>query len=254
MSMIPWFDSQICHTGDLYLPPGCGRGGEVLFSNENLVILDADGTTIDAFTAIAKTFCRHGMDIGDLKRFQKRHNLFKYLGGAKEFPFNLKQQLTTTKRSKLLGTLTEVYREEALLYPGMAELIGRLIADPGIRIGVITRNITQHPEETLRTLFAREGIDAGGFDFLLHLPLKENKTASFEWVRAKYGVNPARCYVCGDEHKDYRAAVATGMHPFIASYGFEDHARLARKYEVPEAVISDTPEALGWRLRNALGL
>jgi phosphoglycolate phosphatase len=225
-----------------------------MFSNEKLVILDADGTTIDAFSAIAKTFGRHGMDIGDLERFQKRHNLFKYLGGAKEFPLNLKQQLTTTKRSKLIGTLTEVYREEALLYPGMRELIGRLVADPGIRLGVVTRNITHHPEETLRRLFVREGIDAGEFDFLLHLPLKENKAGSFEWVRTKYRVNPACCYVCGDEHKDYRAAVATGMHPFIGSYGFEDHARLARKYEVPEAVISDTPEALARRLRNALGL
>jgi len=225
-----------------------------MFSKDKLVILDADGTTIDAFNAIAKTFCRHGMDIGDLERFQKRHNLFKYLGGAKEFPLNLKKHLTTTKRSKLIGTLTEVYREEAVLYPGMVELIGRLVAQPGIRIGVITRNITREPEETLRKLFAREGVDVQSFDFLLHLPLKESKGGSFEWVRSRYQVNPARCYVCGDEHKDYLAAVGAGMHPFIASYGFENYARLARKYEVPEAVISETPEALGWRLSNALDM
>jgi phosphoglycolate phosphatase len=39
---------------------------------ERLVIFDADGTTIDAFHAIQLTFLRHGMDIGDLERFQKR--------------------------------------------------------------------------------------------------------------------------------------------------------------------------------------
>lgn len=223
-----------------------------MFSNDKLVILDADGTTIDAFTAIAETFACHGMSIGDLARFQKRHNLFKYLGGVKEFPTNIRQQLTTTKRSRLVATLTEVYRERARLYPGMAGLIGRLVEQPGIRIGVITRNITNQPEQTLRILFEREGVDSGRFDFLHHLPLRESKVGSFEWVRTRFRANPARCYVCGDEHKDYRAAVSTGMHPFIVSYGFENHERLARKYEVPEAVISATPEALDARLSNAL--
>lgn len=223
-----------------------------MFSNDNLVILDADGTTIDAFAAIAETFACHGMNIGDLSRFQKRHNLFKYLGGVKEFPTNIRQQLTTTKRSRLVATLTEVYRDKGRLYPGMAELVGRLIEKPGIRIGVITRNITNHPEETLRALFEREGVDSKRFDFLHHLPLKESKAGSFEWVRARFKVNPARSFVCGDEHKDYRAAVSTGMHPFIVSYGFENHDRLAKKYEVPEAVISATPEALDARLSNAL--
>ena len=48
-----------------------------MYSRERLIILDADGTTIDAFSAIDATFGAHGMDIGDLKRFQKRRNLFK---------------------------------------------------------------------------------------------------------------------------------------------------------------------------------
>ena len=59
-------------------------------SNERLVVFDADGTIIDAFNAIDQTFSKHGMELGNLERFQKRHNLFKYMGGIKEFPFNLK--------------------------------------------------------------------------------------------------------------------------------------------------------------------
>jgi len=49
----------------------------------------ADGTTIDAFTAIGTAFSRNGMDIGDLVRFQKRRKLFKYLGGVDSFPVML---------------------------------------------------------------------------------------------------------------------------------------------------------------------
>ena len=60
-------------------------------SRKRLLILDADGTTIDAFSAIEAAFSRHGLDIGDEARFQKRHNLFKYLGGLKEFPAIIKK-------------------------------------------------------------------------------------------------------------------------------------------------------------------
>jgi phosphoglycolate phosphatase len=40
-------------------------------SDKRLLILDADGTTIDAFSAIQQAFSRHGLDIGDETSFQK---------------------------------------------------------------------------------------------------------------------------------------------------------------------------------------
>ena len=39
-------------------------------SNKRLIILDADGTTIDAFSAIDATFSQHGMHLGNQERFQ----------------------------------------------------------------------------------------------------------------------------------------------------------------------------------------
>lgn len=115
------------------------------YSNKRLIILDADGTSIDAFNAIASTFAEHGMDIGDLSRFQKRHNLFKYLGGVKELPKNIKKQLRTRDRKQLIDTLTVVYREQACLYPGIGDLIMQLVAAEQIIVGVVTRNITNVP-------------------------------------------------------------------------------------------------------------
>lgn len=61
-----------------------------MYSNDNLLILDVDGTTIDAFSAIERTFACHNMNIGDLERIQKRRHLFKYLGGIEVFPKNLR--------------------------------------------------------------------------------------------------------------------------------------------------------------------
>lgn len=221
-------------------------------TNKKLIILDADGTTIDAFTAIEKAFAQHGMGLGDEESFQKRHNIFKYLGGLKQFPSNLRKNITKSNRKKIVKTLTEVYRNEAALYAGIPEFIHTLTATPDVIVGLITRNITHEPLETLRQLFARHDIDIAEFDFVTHVPLEEKKTPYFRAAREQFGVNPARAGVCGDEHKDYVAAINTGMHPFMVSYGFENFLRLTKKFEIPEEVISKTPGELRERVFHSL--
>lgn len=223
-------------------------------NSDRLIIFDADGTIIDAFTAIDQTFSKHGMELGDLERFQKRHNLFKYLGGIKEFPINLKKQIGTQRRKKLLDTLTDVYRNDAKLYLGVPALIRSLIAAPGIRVGIVTRNITNEPELTLRKLLARHDIDPDALDFVTHVPLGQEKTSAFRAARKRFDINPARSFACGDEHKDFSAAMSAGMHSFMVSYGFEDFTRLTRKFAVPEDLISRTPEELCARVLHALDI
>ena len=225
-----------------------------MYRNDRLLILDADGTTIDAFAAIERTFRMHGMDIGDLERFQKRRHMFKYLGGLKEFPSNLKRQIGKQKRTKLIKTLTEIYREEAKLYRGIAPWLNLLGDRPGLRVGVITRNITNDPIGTLGALLKRHDVDVAGLDFLVHIPLKHDKTAAFRDVRDEYAVNPARCYACGDEKQDFLAAVSTGMHPFMVSYGFEDFARLTEKVGVPAELISQSSAEFRERVSHGLGI
>jgi phosphoglycolate phosphatase len=224
------------------------------YRREHLVILDADGTTIDAFGAINKTFAHHGMSLGDLERFQKRRHVFKYLGGLKEFPTNLQRQVGAKKRRQLIDTLTQIYRDEAALYPSIVPLIQRLIESPTTRVGLVTRNITREPVETLTRLFARHDIDIPKLDYLVHIPLKEDKTAHFRTLRQRFEINPARTYACGDEKKDFVAAVQTGAHPFMVSYGFEDLQRLTARIGVPEDLISRTPEELCARVLHALDL
>lgn len=225
-----------------------------MFTDDRLVILDADGTTIDAFRAIEKTFDHHGMNIGPLVRFQKRRNLFKYLGGIKEMPQNLRRQLGRTRRVRIVQTLTEVYREEATMFDGMERLIRQLIEAPDVRVGVITRNITNDPIETLTRLFARHDIETDRLDFLVHLPLSEDKLGAFRETRVRFDINPACAYACGDEAKDFRAAVGTGMHPFMVAYGFEGFERLSTKHAIPTEIISRSPDELARRVLHALRL
>lgn len=86
-------------------------------SKDRLVIFDVDGTLIDSFHAVERAFAFHGMDIGDLQRFQRRRKLLKYLGGLREFPKNLHRQFSKEHRKQLIHTLTEIYRNEASFFP-----------------------------------------------------------------------------------------------------------------------------------------
>jgi phosphoglycolate phosphatase len=223
-------------------------------NRERLVIFDADGTTVDAFHAVEQSFLRHGMDLGDQGRFRRRRKLFKYLGGLREFPVNLRRQFGPQSRRKLLGTLTEFYRHEARLYPGIAELLQRLLAAPDIRVGLVTRNVTLEPQHTLKLLFARHGIDTDAFDYFSCIALGEDKTLEFKHAREYYGINPARSYACGDEYGDYRAALGAGMYPFVVAYGVEDQARLSERYAVPGEFIASSPEDFTRRLLHTLDL
>jgi phosphoglycolate phosphatase len=223
-------------------------------SQERLVILDADGTLVDAFHAVEIAFARHGMELGDLKRFQKRRKLLKYLGGLREFPKNLRQQFGRQHRRRLIQTVTDVYRHEAHLYPAMAGLLRGLIAAPNVRVGIVTRNVALEPEETLRQLFRRHEIDLSDLDFVRCISLGEQKLEHFREIRATLGINPARAFACGDEYRDYAAAIGAGMHPFIAAYGFEDYDRLRDDFNIPEEVLSPSPQHLVMRLCHALDI
>lgn len=223
-------------------------------SNDRLVIFDADGTLINAFAAVETAFARHDMDIGDLERFQKRRKLFKYLGGLREFPKNLRRQFGKQSRKRLIETLTDVYRHEAVLYPGMAQVLKQLIAEPGIRVGIVTRNISNDPAQTLQQLLQRHEVDTAQLDFVSCLALTDDKLPEFRKLRARFDINPARSYVCGDEYRDYMSAIGAGMTPFIASYGFEDHRRLREEFNVPEEVLARSPHELCARLCHALGV
>ncbi|MET0002145.1 MAG: HAD hydrolase-like protein [Candidatus Thiodiazotropha sp.] len=223
-----------------------------MFDPHRLIILDADGTTVDAFKAINMAFKAHNMNIGDIQRFQDRRKIFKYIGGLKEMPINLRKQLKEKQRSALINTLTEIYREQARLFDGMGWLINRLVTQPDLRVGMITRNITIEPEKTLRKLYRRNGVDDSGLDFLIHLPLRKQKLTAFQAIRESLKVNPARAYATGDEKCDYVAAVGTGMHPFMVSFGFESYRRLTKKIGVPAVLISRQPHELKQRILHAL--
>jgi len=223
-------------------------------SKDRLVIFDIDGTLIDSFHAVERAFAFHGMDIGDLQRFQRRRKLLKYLGGLREFPKNLHRQFSKEHRKQLIHTLTEIYRGEANFFPGMAPLLQALIDTPDIRVGLVSRNVTIEPDETVRIVLKRHGIDYRRLDFLHCIPLGEEKTPTFRALRRQFDINPSCFFACGDEYRDYAAAIKAGMHPLVVAYGFEDFERLVGGFDIPDDVIAKTPGELSQRICHTLDL
>ena len=223
-------------------------------SKDRLVVFDLDGTLVDAFHAVEVAFARHGMDIGDLQRFQRRRKLLKYLGGLREFPRNLRRHLDKQNRRQLKTTLTDIYRGEVRVFPELAQLLRRLIDAPDVRVGVVSRNVTLEPDETIRQLLARHAIDADALDFVHCLPLRDEKTPVFRALRQRLAINPARSYACGDEYRDYAAALGAAFYPFVVSYGFEEHARLVERFGIPAELVARTPRELADRIAHALDL
>ena len=132
--------------------------------------------------------------------------------------------------------------------------MNRLIDAPGVRLALVSRNVTNEPETTLKVLFERNGVDPAGIDHIVCIPLRESKLPFFRQVREAFGVNPAHAFVCGDEHKDYAAATGAGMHPLIVSYGFEGFERLTGRFDVPPELISRSPDELRARVLHTLDL
>ncbi|MDP3538863.1 MAG: HAD hydrolase-like protein [Azonexus sp.] len=223
-------------------------------SKDRLVIFDVDGTLIDSFYAVERAFALHGMDIGDLQRFQRRRKLLKYLGGLREFPKNLRRQINKESRKQLMRTLTETYRREANFFPGMASLLQALIGAPDVRVGLVSRNVTIEPDETVKIVLKRHNIDHRQLDFLHCIPLGEEKTPTFRALRREFSINPSRSFACGDEYRDYTSAIEAGMSPFVVAYGFEDLERLVEGFHIPDDVISRTPGELSDRIRHTLDL
>lgn len=153
-----------------------------------------------------------------------------------------------------MHTLTETYRREANFFPGMASLLQALIRTPDIRVGLVSRNVTIEPDETVRLVLKRHNIDPSQLDFLQCIPLGEEKTPTFRALRSEFSINPSRSFACGDEYRDYAAAIEAGMNPLVVAFGFEDLERLVDGFHIPDDVISRTPGELSERICHTLDL
>lgn len=210
-------------------------------SKQHLLVLDFDGFLINSYGLLKDTFKTFNLDIGDESRFKNRKKFMKYLGGGKEFLPNL-VRYSLPKKKKIRQTLTEMYVEAGTVFPEFTEFLNNAIDNPDIHAGIISRNYTLTPGNTIRSVLRNSKVNEKDLDFVIPVPVGVKK---HDILIAMNSSRYKHTWFGGDEVGDYRAATqAEYSQIFIGSYGFDTHERLIKTGEVPKSMISDSPAEL----------
>jgi hypothetical protein len=214
----------------------------------SLVVLDFDGFLVNSYEIMRATFEQFGLDLGDEERFKQRRKFLKYIGGGKEILRNL-VSYSLPKKRKFREVLTDEFVNTGRVYPAFAPFVNRLVADPAVHVGVVSRNFALRPGTTIRAVMASSGIDEQHLDFVVPIPIGASKVDVLQGMR---GGRLERAVLGADEISDFKAAAETGYEPVIGCYGFDRHARLTKKGGIPEHLIAATPEDAVELLSRAL--
>ncbi|MEX2482859.1 MAG: hypothetical protein WD928_18535 [Gammaproteobacteria bacterium] len=209
-----------------------------------LMVLDFDGLLVNSYELLRATFAEFDLDVGDEERFRNRRKFLKYFGGGRELLSNL-AKVALPKKRRLREALTRNYLERGRVHGVFVPYVNACIDEPAVHVGVVSRNYTLRPGPTIRHVLAASGINERGLDFVIPLSVGSKKDDVLSAMTSpRFPVS----LLAGDEVGDYRAAVAAGYTPVIASYGFDHRERLRQHGEVPDDLLFDTPAALVARL------
>lgn len=209
-----------------------------------LVVLDFDGLLVDSYALIRAAFADFDLDVGDARRFRDRRKFLKYRGGGREILPNLVRVALPRKR-RIRAALTAHYRASGRIFEPFVHYINAMIAAPRVHVGIVSRNFTFEPGATIRHVLRASGVAERDLDFVIPLSVGSRKHDVLAAMASpRYHVS----LLAGDEIGDYRAALAGGYTPLIASYGFDGETRLRGRGEVPPGVLFDSPAVLARRL------
>ena len=146
--------------------------------------------------------------------------------------------------------LTETYCTEGQVYPEFTSVINDMIDNPNIHVGIVSRNFTHHPGQTIRQVLKNSKITEAALDFIIPISVGVKKANVLEGMKAS---SYKQSIFAADEISDYRAAYDTG-YDFIlmASYGFDTKRRLIKKGNIPEKIIFESPNKLANKLNRIL--
>lgn len=193
----------------------------------DLLLLDFDGTLADSFVVIEKTLQHFDYQIGTLENFKNRRKFLKYVGGRKEFIPNVIRKLRQ-RDDNLKEVLTEIYRAEATLFPGIKDFLLRIQQRSNVAISIISRNVTLEPYITIQTVLKNSGIVLRDIDSIHTVPVGDKKARAMKYAVESYSMEPDRVLSVGDEVGDYKCARKCGIKHLACAYGYDSKRRLCK--------------------------
>jgi len=210
-----------------------------------LLICDLDGTLLDTLEDIAAA-CNYALQ--RLGQPTHRPDDFRQMVG--DGADVLVRRALPPDRQELadeaLRLFKDYYDQNAVVatspYPGVPDLLDALAAR-GVRLAVLTNKPQSATQIVVRRLLGRwEWVAIVGHRE--EFPKKPDPTAALAIARIA-GVEANQCALLGDSNVDMRTAVAAGMLPVGAGWGFRGRDELLAS---GAAVVLDTPCELLERL------
>ena len=190
------------------------------------VVFDLDGTLADTLSDIAAA-----MNYALARNGLRERNADDYRGLVGEGVIRLVERAVPADRPHLvppvLADLRAYYGEHMLdrtrAYPGVSELLDGLVAR-GLPIAVLSNKPQAATRWMVERMFGENRFAAvrGGRD---DVPLKPDPTALLAIIRDLDAV-PGRSAYVGDTRTDMETAVAAGVLPVGAAWGFRDRREL----------------------------
>lgn len=192
------------------------------------VIFDLDGTLVDSVADIANAANSALRERGFAGRGVDEYRLF-IGGGAEEMIRKaLPREAPDGEVRACLGGFMDFYRENfavhTKLYDGMAELLGSL-CERGFKLAVLSNKPQEMTSKIARSFLS----DWRFLEVVGHsgeTPRKPDPSGALE-VCGRLSVSPDETALVGDSAVDMKTAVAAGMLPVGALWGFRGREELA---------------------------
>jgi phosphoglycolate phosphatase len=192
------------------------------------VLLDMDGTLLDTLGDIANSMNavlkRSGFPPHPVERYRK------YVGGGigeltrKALPDGKKDEdLVNNLSAQMREEYSRHWGDTTRLYPGVDRMLDGL-SSRGIRLSILSNKPDEFTKEMYRYFL-------GPWDFEIVMgaspgfPKKPDPAAALH-IAGEMGLEPALFVFLGDSDNDMKTAVAAGMYPAGALWGFRDEDEL----------------------------
>jgi phosphoglycolate phosphatase len=206
----------------------------------NLVIFDLDGTLLDTLEDIAgamnvvlraRGLPPHPVEAYKQVVGQGIDEAVRRAFAASSAAFSASSPPTSPLSDQEVAAIIRDYRREYAAawrlnsrpYPGIPDLL-RTLSARGIRTAILSNNSHPFTETMTRELLPGHPFDAVR-GALPDQPLKPDPTTALA-IAAGLSVPPSSCLFLGDTNVDMLTAVAAGMVPVGALWGFRDETEL----------------------------
>lgn len=194
------------------------------------VLFDLDGTLLDSLADIGESMnaalTEHGFPTHPLSEYKRMVGDGVTILARRALPRDHRDDRTV---SECVRSMRRVYgtrwHVETRPYDGIHELVDNLRKQ-----GLVLAVLSNKPDDFTRVVIERY-FGAGCFARVVGeragIPPKPDPTSALT-IAHELGVLPAECLYLGDTDTDMRTAVAAGMHPVGAAWGFRPVDELTR--------------------------